>query len=168
MYSSDSQWSNEFDAASEELSQNTISKKPFIQHLDNVMGSQGTDKLRNVCIEYLYNGLRINKEQYKKNYKLFFNTYNSGSADAFDADKELMQSVFGNFDDIDFDHDYYSIIGKEISLKWLSFIRLALYEKYIFFNILQKEINIEKRCLEEVLRYFIYDYCLAVTLIPEI
>tara|TARA_B110000008_G_scaffold279930_1_gene329714 strand:+ start:4881 stop:6251 length:1371 start_codon:yes stop_codon:yes gene_type:complete len=172
LYSSDSQWSNEFDAAGDSMSgsevETTVNKKPFIQHLDTVMGSNGTDRLRRACVQYLYNGLLINREAYKQSYKTFFKTYDSGEADAFQTDKELMQSVFGNFDIIDFDHDLYAIVGKEIELKWLSFLRLALYEKYIFFNFLQNELNIEKRCFEEVLQHFVYDYCLAATLIQKI
>ena len=172
LYSSDSQWSNEFDAAGDSMSESevetTVNKKPFIQHLESIMGSNGTDRLRRACVEYLYNGLLINREAYKQSYKTFFKTYDSGEADAFQTDKELMQSVFGNFDAIDFDHDLYAIVGKEIELKWLSFLRLALYEKYIFFNFLQNELNIEKRCFEEVLQHFVYDYCLAATLIQKI
>lgn len=140
----------------------------FLKVFFNELGMKGSCIVTDAGIKYLYNGLKINKALYKKNYSLFFQRWRFEDIGVEEKDKAIIKDLFANCHEIDFDHDYLCLVGKELKLKWISYVRLAMYEKYIMINFFT---NFEEYdiidCVIEAMRNFIYDYCYLSTLMFE-
>jgi len=144
-------------------------EKEFLQVVFNELGMKGVSMVTDAGIRYLYNGLIMNKALYKKNYRAFFKEWELDRVDIVsEKDKAIIKDLFANVHEIDFDHDYLCLVGKDLELKWISYVRLAMYEKYImmhfFTNFEQYDIV---DCVAEAMRNFIYDYCYLSTLMFE-
>ncbi len=140
----------------------------FLKVIFNELGMKGSCIVTDAGIKYLYNGLKINKALYKKNYSLFFQRWRIEDIGVEEKDKAIIKDLFANCHEIDFDHDYLCLVGKELKLKWISYVRLAMYEKYImihFFTNFEEYDIID--CVVEAMRNFIYDYCYLSTFMFE-
>ena len=129
---------------------------------------KGVTHVTDACIQYLYNGMQMNKGNYKKNYKSFYKCFMMKEIKVAEEDAEVMKHLFANVHDVDFDHDYLCLIGNKLRMKWISYLRLAFYEKYIFFHMFtRKPCEINQGCILESLDNFVYDYCYLATLMFE-
>ena len=124
------EYSDDFEAASEDPSRPTM---PFLKIVFEDLGMKGVTHVTDACIQYLYNGMQMNKGNYKKNYKSFYKCFMMKEIKVTEEDAEVMKHLFANVHDVDFDHDYLCLIGNKLRMKWISYLRLAFYEKYIFF-----------------------------------
>ena len=159
------EYSDDFEAASEDPSRPTM---PFLKIVFEDLGMKGVTHVTDACIQYLYNGMQMNKGNYKKNYKSFYKCFMMKEIKVAEEDAEVMKHLFANVHDVDFDHDYLCLIGNKLRMKWISYLRLAFYEKYIFFHMfMRKPCEINKGCILESLDNFVYDYCYLATLMFE-
>ena len=156
-------YSDDFEAASDDLS-----RMPFLKIVFEDFGMKGVTHVTDACIQYLYNGMQMNKGNYKKNYKSFYKCFIMKEMKVTEKDAEVMKHLFANVHDVDFDHDYLCMIGNDLRMKWISYLRLAFYEKYIFFHMFtRKRCEINQGCILESLDNFVYDYCYLATLMFE-
>ncbi len=161
----DDEYSDDFEAASDDLSRNRM---PFLKIVFEDFGMKGVTHVTDACIQYLYNGMQMNKGNYKKNYKSFYKCFIMKEMKVTEKDAEVMKHLFANVHDVDFDHDYLCMIGNDLRMKWISYLRLAFYEKYIFFHMFtRKRCEINQGCILESLDNFVYDYCYLATLMFE-
>ena len=161
--------SNDDDSYSENFETESIDEEnEFLKVIFNELGMKGSCIVTDAGIKYLYNGLKINKALYKKNYSLFFQRWRIEDIGVEKKDEAIIKDLFANCHEIDFDHDYLCLVGKELKLKWISYVRLAMYEKYIMIHFFT---NFEEYdildCVDEAMRNFIYDYCYLSTLMFE-
>ena len=161
------EYSDDFEAASDDFGR-PRPRMPFLKIVFEDLGMKGVTHVTDACIQYLYNGMQMNKGNYKKNYKSFYKCFMMKEIKVAEEDAEVMKHLFANVHDVDFDHDYLCLIGNKLRMKWISYLRLAFYEKYIFFHMFtRKPCEINQGCILESLDNFVYDYCYLATLMFE-
>ena len=165
-YYSFDEYSDDFEAASNDMS--IEDETHFLKVIFNTLKNPGVDHVTNSLIDYLESGLQMNKGEYKRSYKQFYNTWQFEDDVVMDRDKEVVKTLFSNINEIDFDDDYLCIMGGDTKLSWISYMRIAVYEKYILMDYIENFNGYDIRgCMREALSNFIYDYCYMSTLMFE-
>ena len=164
-YYSFDEYSDDFEAASNDMS---IGETHFLKVIFNTLKNPGVDHVTNSLIDYLESGLQMNKGEYKRSYKQFYNTWQFEDDVVMNRDKEVVKTLFSNINEIDFDDDYLCIMGGDTKLSWISYMRIAVYEKYRLMDYIENFNGYDIRgCMREALSNFIYDYCYMSTLMFE-
>lgn len=174
-YSDDFEAAGDNDGSSTESDMETVlsddelkvdnSNKDFLEVMFKELGMKGVTMITDAAVKYLYNGINMNKAIYKKNYKSFFTQWQFEDMEIDEKDKVVIKALFSQVHEIDFDYDYLCLVGDNLKLKWLSYVRLAMYEKYIFMHFFT---NFEDydivNIITEALSNFMYDYCYLSTI----
>lgn len=164
-YYSFDEYSDDFEAASSNMS---IDETHFLKVIFNTLKNPGVDHVTNSLIDYLESGLQMNKGEYKRSYKQFYNTWQFEDDVVMESDKDVVKTLFSNINEIDFDDDYLCIMGGDTKLSWISYMRIAVYEKYRLIDYIENFNGYDIRgCMREALSNFIYDYCYMSTLLFE-
>ena len=159
------EYSDDFEAASSNMS---IDETHFLKVIFNTLKNPGVDHVTNSLIDYLESGLQMNKGEYKRSYKQFYNTWQFEDDVVMESDKDVVKTLFSNINEIDFDDDYLCIMGGDTKLSWISYMRIAVYEKYRLIDYIENFNGYDIRgCMREALSNFIYDYCYMSTLLFE-
>lgn len=159
------EYSDDFEAASSSMS---IDETHFLKVIFNTLKNPGVDHVTNSLIDYLESGLQMNKGEYKRSYKQFYNTWQFEDDVVMESDKDVVKTLFSNINEIDFDDDYLCIMGGDTKLSWISYMRIAVYEKYRLMDLIENFNGYDIRgCMREALSNFIYDYCYMSTLMFE-
>ena len=144
------------------------SKRNLLELMFKELGMKGVTMITDAAVKYLYNGINMNKAIYKKNYKSFFTQWQFEDTEINEKDKKVIQALFSQVHEIDFDYDYLCLVGDDLKLKWLSYVRLAMYEKYIFMHFFTNFENYDiVNVVTESLSNFMYDYCYLSTIMFE-
>lgn len=160
------EYSDDFEAASSSMS--IEDETHFLEVIFNTLKNPGVDHVTNSLIDYLENGLQMNKGEYKRSYKQFYNTWQFEDDVVMESDKDVVKTLFSNINEIDFDDDYLCIMGGDTKLSWISYMRIAVYEKYRLMDLIENFNGYDIRgCMREALSNFIYDYCYMSTLMFE-
>lgn len=161
---SDTESEAEFVLSDDESKEDNVNKD-FLEVMFKELGMKGVTMITDAAVKYLYNGINMNKAIYKKNYKSFFTQWQFEDMEIDEKDKVVMKALFSQVHEIDFDYDYLCLVGDNLKLKWLSYVRLAMYEKYIFMHFFT---NFEDydivNIVTEALSNFMYDYCYLSTI----
>jgi len=160
------EYSDDFEAASSSMS--IEDETHFLEVIFNTLKNPGVDHVTNSLIDYLESGLQMNKGEYKRSYKQFYNTWQFEDDVVMESDKDVVKTLFSNINEIDFDDDYLCIMGGDTKLSWISYMRIAVYEKYRLMDLIENFNGYDIRgCMREALSNFIYDYCYMSTLMFE-
>ena len=164
-YYSFDEYSDDFEAASNDMS---IGETHFLKVIFNTLKNPGVDHVTNSLINYLESGLQMNKGEYKRSYKQFYNTWQFEDDVVMESDKDVVKTLFSNINELDYDDDYLCIMGGDTKLSWISYMRIAVYEKYRLMDYIENFNGYDIRgCMREALSNFIYDYCYMSTLMFE-
>ena len=163
-YYSFDEYSDDFEAASNDMS---VAKTHFLKVIFDTLGMTGIESVTDALINYLNDGLQINRLKrikYKEYYKEFYQKWRFHDDIVMERDKDVVKTLFADAP-IDFDDDYLNIIGGNIEMNWISYMRIAVYEKYILMDFIENFEDYDIRgCMKEALNNFIYDHCYMSTL----
>jgi hypothetical protein len=142
---------SEFDEAECDLS-GKCTNPEFLTTLD----SQGREAIINGCIKFLYEGFSLDEKKYNIGYVRFYRNFKDTD---FDQNmKQFVEDLFENTNDINIEHDYYTLLKPNLQYSWLSHLRLVTYEVC---NLLQKFPEHLRKVCFELVPLMIYDNTFA-------